>query len=85
MDTKNIDLRTYAQIDRDERHARVCSNFLALYKEHPEVSPYRLCQAVAEQERMTPFGVRIILIKKGIYIPNGYDPIMNPNAEYNKQ
>ena len=71
---KDIDLRTPAQRANDERQKRICSLFLEMYSQHPEVAVNRLLQKIADDNGLTLMGVKGILIKRGIYVPNGRKP-----------
>lgn len=72
--SNDIDLRTPAQRANDERQDRICADFLAAYKQHPDKAPHRLIVAVAQAHGLTEVGVKGILMKRGIYKPNGRKP-----------
>ncbi len=71
---KDIDLRTPAQRATDERQDRICEQFLEMYSQHPDVAVNRIIQKIADDSGLTLMGVKGILIKRGIYVPNGRKP-----------
>ena len=62
-----VDLRTPAEIARDEKHHRICSAYLALSNKMPEASANRIFNHIAQNEGMTAVGVKNIITAKGLY------------------
>lgn len=62
-----VDLRTPAEIARDEKYQRICSAYLALSNKMPEASANRIINHIAQNEGMTAVGVKNIIIAKGLY------------------
>ena len=62
-----VDLRTPAEIAREQKHHRICSQYLALSNKMPEASANRIFTHIAQAESMTAQGVKTILIQRGLY------------------
>lgn len=61
------EFRTKSEIRREEKHKRVCSNFLKYSKKHPDFRPHRIFATIAAEEKMTTMGIRHIVKKYGLY------------------
>lgn len=62
-----VDLRTPVQKRRDARHSAICSEYTRMLELNPSFSPYRVMSGVARQMEMTVAGIRLILMKNGLY------------------
>ena len=63
-----VDIRTKCEIERDQKHAQIITDYLALMQQVPEASPNRLMTKVAEKYGMTTMGVRGILLRNNIIL-----------------
>ena len=61
------DLRTPVEKERDAFHFQVRKRYLELVAQYPQVKPYRLITAVANQFKRSVPNVRAILISQGVY------------------
>ena len=61
------DLRTPVEKERDAFHSQVRKRYLELVAQYPQVKPYRLITAVANQFKRSVPNVRAILISQGVY------------------
>ncbi len=61
------DLRTTAERARDAKHSAVCQKYLDLSNKMPNVSAYRIFNAIANEFGMTAPGIRRILVENNLY------------------
>lgn len=53
-----------------QKHDMICNEFLMLTNEHPEASPHRIFDTIADRHGMTVPGIRNIVIRAGLYTAN---------------
>lgn len=63
----NIDIRTPFEKARDEKHSKICADFLSLSDKIPECKPNRILSILAKKYSMTVPGVTNIVKKNGLY------------------
>lgn len=65
----NIDIRTPTEIARDDKHRKICSDYLELSKEMPDCKPNRIFTIIAKNYCMSIMGISKIVKKYGLYKP----------------
>lgn len=65
-----IDVRTPIEKAREEKHKRICDDFLRLTSQMPECAPHRIFRIIAERVGMTIPGVKHIIVQNGLYKSN---------------
>lgn len=61
------DLRTPVEKARDDKHQRICAQYLDLSNKHPNIAPHRIFAIIARAETMTVPGVKHIIVQNGLY------------------
>lgn len=62
-----IDTRTPIEKARDEKHQKICNEFLSLSNQMPECAPHRIFRIIAERVGMSVPGVKNIIVNNGLY------------------
>lgn len=65
-----VELRTPAEIRRDERDAALCNEYNVLLRQQPTAKPYRLFAVLADKYTLSKYGIAKILKRHGVYQPN---------------
>ena len=66
----NIDIRTSFEKARDEKHRKICDDFLTLSNQMPDCKPNRIFVALSKKYSMTAQGVKELITRNGLYTPN---------------
>jgi hypothetical protein len=65
-----IDIRTKIEKARDEKHRKICDDFLSLSNQMTDCKPNRIFTLLSQKHSMTVPGIKDVVIKNGLYKTN---------------
>jgi len=66
----NVDIRTPFEKARDEKHRKICDDFLSLSNQIPDCKPNRIFNLLSQRYSMTVPGIKDVVIRNGLYETN---------------
>ena len=62
-----IDVRTPIEKVRDEKHQKICNDFLSLIAQRPDCKAHRIFSLLSQKYTMTVPGVKEVIVRNGLY------------------